>query len=333
MNTIRRAMLLLSVLFVAGPAAARPVRGSTLMVIPARHTIVQFAFDVARLRPAELVAYRDVKGGGYDLYVWDKGARKWIPTGTSAVASGAVFTQTPARTIVIGPETGVPPVVADSVDAYRERRTIESLNLANLVNAMHQELRFDGSEWQWLAKRYGLELKDRNADRRRWGRYGPPGVERETPKRTREEILDALLPWRDGDDDGGSPAPMPGEMFEAQSAPAAEPVAMPAPRPEPVVEAPAPPARQRMVISVPDDSGAPVVREAPVIEEDSDTVAPSMPEPEKGVPVPEALEESFGEQTDAPQVYQPAIDEAMADEDILDEPMVETVPDLAPEDK
>ena len=44
-----------------------------------------------------------------------------------------------------------------------------------IVNDWHKHMLFSAQEWEWIAKRHGLKLKDTNWERRKYGRYGKPG--------------------------------------------------------------------------------------------------------------------------------------------------------------
>ena len=83
MKKIRLFALSLLVITSLGATTARAAKRDAVIVMPGRYTVVQFAFDVARIRPVELVAYD--KGVGDEpllLHVWDAAAADWKPIRT-----------------------------------------------------------------------------------------------------------------------------------------------------------------------------------------------------------------------------------------------------------
>lgn len=166
-----------------------PVTVETVaMVVPARYRIVQLAFDLARLRRITLFSYQpDPSGGAPVMHVWQPDVRAWVSTSIDAFGSGTAMTQLPAHTVLIGEDAELLAELAQACTWGGEMLQISSLDLVTMVNVLNQSLHFSPREWTWLARRYRLELKDLNAERRRYGRYGKPGKPllplRKTPPR------------------------------------------------------------------------------------------------------------------------------------------------------
>jgi len=180
-----RRWILTGVLICVCVAPASAARGDRqpLLVIPARYTVVQFAFDVARLRPVHLVAYdTEGKAGTLLLYVWDGGARKWLSTSLDEYGSGGIFRTRPSRVILVGSDRELPAGLAEASEQGAAVDRIPSMKVVDMVNGLNAVMGFDAQEWRYLAKRYDLQLEDRNAERRRYGRYGPPGGRKAEPE-------------------------------------------------------------------------------------------------------------------------------------------------------
>ena len=172
------------------PVMAAPPSGSTLLVIPARYTVVQFAFDIAQLRSMYLVSYDQPAGTDRVLlYAWDNTRSDWVSVDEADLSSGALFNVQPRRTVLVGDAQTLPASVASAVTARGNPKRIQSLNLADIANGLDSELQFKAREWQWLADRYNFNLEDRNATRRRYGRYGPWGSESSAPGREAQEHM------------------------------------------------------------------------------------------------------------------------------------------------
>jgi hypothetical protein len=200
------------------------VEKQTLIVIPARYTAVQFAFDVARLRPCDLVSYdRVLETKETVLYRWNSGTRAWDKLTAEDYASGAAFKVRPARVIIVGSDEMVPAEVSNTSALCSDVTRIPSLAILTMVNGFNDKLRFDNDEWKWLAGRHNLELSDANAERRKWGRYGPPGAQKQQPV-TPTPAIEAA-PAAQAEPAAAAPA----AKVEAPAAPA--PAATPAPPP------------------------------------------------------------------------------------------------------
>lgn len=146
--------------------------GTTLLVMPSRHTVVQFCFDIARIRSVYMVAYdQPALSKRPMLYAWNNDRADWVAIQAGELASGQLFSVPPARTVVIGGAAIMPKEVADAVASIEVAATVESLNVADMANTLDQVLNFSTSEWSWLGDRFGLELKDQNEDLRHTGRY------------------------------------------------------------------------------------------------------------------------------------------------------------------
>ena len=172
---MRRRVTWLAVLFAvvlsAEARSAARADGPALLIIPSRYTVVQFAADIAGIRSLYLIAYDKDRNGDLVLYIWDEAGAEWITIGLEEFQSGDVLSRTPSVTFLISQQGQTPAGLASGYDNVKH---VQSLNVKDMVNALHAELRFTASEWKGLARRYGLQLEDRNADRRRYGRYGSP---------------------------------------------------------------------------------------------------------------------------------------------------------------
>jgi hypothetical protein len=194
----------------AGSATA----GRTLLVIPARYSVVQFAADITRLRPADMVAY-DTRGeqGEVVVHFWEPSQQSWVLGSLDELRLGARFDAMPSRVVLIGGERDVPPAVLSAVSGLGTTPArVLSLRVVDMVNALNDTLKFTAGEWRWLAKRHQLETVDLNAERRRYGRYGSPGVNKTSPDAGKEDLSAAPVPV---------PALTPTPAVEAPDKPAA----------------------------------------------------------------------------------------------------------------
>ncbi len=167
---------------------------STLLVVPGRYTVVQFALDMTYLRPVTVVAYTHTTNSPAPLiHVWRPGRREWTEVSADMISEGAIFRVKPAAMVLAGEEGELPASLANGCDWCGERYRVSALDIVSLVNTMDECCDFTGGEWKVLAKRYELKLKDRNALRRRYGRYGIP-VSAALPPDRDENLKPVTLP-------------------------------------------------------------------------------------------------------------------------------------------
>jgi hypothetical protein len=173
--------VILSLVLAGTMALAAPRGRPSLLVIPARHTIVQLGMDLVRMRALELVTYQWTPDGKHMvLHVWDGAGRRWLQTDGDGLAGGEVI-MNPAKVVLIAPRGENMDALMPVLDSVGPLMEIRTMALASVMNDLNEVLRFSGREWRWLASRYRLKIQDLNAERRRWGKYGPPGGRRPPP--------------------------------------------------------------------------------------------------------------------------------------------------------
>jgi hypothetical protein len=135
-----------------------------LLVAPARYSVMQVAFDVARRYPSLLVSYQRPDPDPR-LHVWN--GYEWLPLSLEDYQSGAFMQSYPARTFFLG-DDGLLPASLRKVDAWcKDTRQIADLETPSLINEIGQGIPFTPADWRWFAGRYNLTLTDTAADRRK----------------------------------------------------------------------------------------------------------------------------------------------------------------------
>jgi len=146
---------------------------STLVFIPARLKVVAFMQDVYRLRKITLVSYQgNVKSMEPSLYGWNGSV--WKRTTFDDLRAGDAM---PERIIVVGDASITPASVIDFSAQCENGLQIESLDTTVMASAIEKLLLLTPKEVKWLARKQSLVVTDRNAERRRYGRWGKPGSE------------------------------------------------------------------------------------------------------------------------------------------------------------
>lgn len=236
----------------AGKRSGKPA----LLVIPVRYTVVQFAFDIAKLRPTELLAYD--KGMGDEplaLHRWNAGRGDWDPASLEAYSAGELFAATPAQAFLVGSDSDMPGELVEGAAWCPKVTRIESLHVVDLANTISAKLDLSSGEWKWLAKRHRLELQDLNVEQRKYGRYGKPGAKPpEARARKRPNLFAQLFrrSWDEPDPEAGEPVE-PGETeLGMDPEPDWEPVEKPAEVPQD--EAGEPPAETALPVTVVTDA-------------------------------------------------------------------------------
>lgn len=222
----------------------------TVLAIPARNRVVQFSQDIARIRPVYLVSFASKGSAGeMGIYLWNTTTEAWKEISADEFTNGTIFDES-ARTLVwVGTEKDVPSDIPSNPAWATKVERIASLNTADLANGLSGILGFSVTEWRWIAKRYGLTITDLNAERRRYGKYGPPGAKKQPPAPAKTS---GKSPAKEESEDQLKATPIPSDepapVFDVHAvapkadAPAAQ-VSPKAEEPAPVVEPPTPPAR------------------------------------------------------------------------------------------
>lgn len=171
-------VLITMLLFAASGVMAQEAPTPTVLVIPPRYTIVKLGLDMVALRPVLLVSCQEGNAGTV-MHVWNDDPGEWLHLPVDTFRSGEMFRVQPRDIVIVGSDQDVPGLVVDAARALAPVKRVETLNLVSVINALNESLKFDRNEWRWLAGRYNLTLKDLNSERRRYGKYGPPGGSRE----------------------------------------------------------------------------------------------------------------------------------------------------------
>lgn len=172
----RVVLIMLAVLAVQGTSAFASARKvNSLLVVPARSTIVQFAFDIVALRGVSLVSYEKGLSGGAVLYWWNWVASQWQAITTDELADYSFLKTRPDKVYLLGLDRDITPDLAEALAGEPGLVRIKTLNIVQVVNLFNENMRFTQPEWEALARRHNFKIKDWNYDLRRWGRYGPPG--------------------------------------------------------------------------------------------------------------------------------------------------------------
>ncbi|MCX6997788.1 MAG: hypothetical protein NTV49_12050 [Kiritimatiellaeota bacterium] len=164
-------LAVLSVVVALGAAAPARAGGPTLVVAPARYSVLQVGFDLVQRYGVTLVSYRGEAATEKPLlHVWT--GQEWKFIALPDFQSGAFLDQKPAQTVVIGDARMVPAVFAPMAAWAGRQVSIPSLFTDEILNQASKALRFSRGDWDWFAARYNLKLDDTNAALRSDSWYG-----------------------------------------------------------------------------------------------------------------------------------------------------------------
>ena len=188
------------------PAVGFAQGSSTLLVVPARYSVIQVAFDMAQRFPVTVVSYQgDATTEAPVLHAWN--GSEWVALKTEDYEQGSFLQATPARVVVVGDEKLAPPMLTSAVAAWCPQvDNVASVETAPLVNEMGKIFDFSSYDWSWFAKRYNLTLQDQNAERRSKSWYDRPSYEDKWSKSRKQKATE--------------PAPAGMEMAPAEPVPA-----------------------------------------------------------------------------------------------------------------
>ena len=229
----------------------------SVLVVPSRYRVIQLAFDIAALRDVALVSY-DKSDAGKDpvLYRWDVLSSAWKSLTVDEYAVGSFSVTTPSEMILVGSGSDLPAVLIAGASQAKKVSRIESLNVVDMVNSLNKSMKFTPGEWQILSERHGFTYKDKNEERRRWGRYGPPG-ERKAAKKAvavKEDDSDMVVPVCGTGEEKSAFEILETELDSMSPADASKGLELepePEPEDEPIPEADAPVARKSVEVDMP----------------------------------------------------------------------------------
>lgn len=169
-------------------AVASTAMAQELFVAPARYSVLQVLFDIARIRPVGLMSYQgNARSEQPALHAWT--GEEWVPVPLERFRDGSFASVRPRRIALLGDAELLPPVIAE---AAQQLATVvvnwTNLESAAIINAAGRWLEFSTSEWAWFAGRYWMNLVDENAPRRRdsWYYHSHPHLRRELRVRRRD---------------------------------------------------------------------------------------------------------------------------------------------------
>ena len=280
-------LAMLAGLSISQSMAATPGR-VTMLVVPARYSVMQVAFDVCQRHSVVLVSYQgDALSEAPLLHAWN--GREWIKISAEEYANASFLQVTPGEALLVGDEMLLPPVLASSIAGWCPKvTTIPSIDTATLVNTFAKEFSFKQGEWEWFAKRYNLTLNDENAQRRKMSWYDQPVYEDGySPK------VSTWFGLRKGE--GASVQPIMPIVTQPEFAPQpAAPVEVPV-QSEPLpagadaeMDAPAPaPAESEGTVSpLPEEDARNALQAPPPVADDTEVDPPVLTAPSQPVSIP-----------------------------------------------
>ncbi len=239
----------------------------TMLVVPARYSVMQVAFDAASRYPCVLVSYQgDATTEEPLLHAWN--GQEWVRITAADYAAGSFLQVTPSQTVLIGDEKLLPPTLVNSVASWCSRvTTIPSVNTTDLINSFSRIFNFRKDDWAWFSARYNLQLNDVNEDARKKSWYD------------RSSYQDQYS-GRFGRRAGAVNASEPPAIVMPEDAAARAPVVEPAPAHEPEVVPVVNPSEPAPAVVTPEAEAVPAQ-------------APAMTEPTAPVPAVAPVDQNF----------------------------------------
>lgn len=145
----------------------------TVLIVPARPAVLQFAFDLAEMRDITIVSFRGkVNAEKALIHVWQR--NKWQYVAYEDFCSLRFAGRPPKTAIVIGDDQTVPKTLLQDMAWPCKIERMQTLNAADLLNGMDKHFIFSSREWKRLADSYGLKLEDVNEPKRSFNPYNIP---------------------------------------------------------------------------------------------------------------------------------------------------------------
>jgi hypothetical protein len=205
----------------------------SLIVAPARFSVLQVLFDVIDKRSAVLVSYQGEAGTENPvMHVWSGAA--WNPLGLHELQELSFLQRSPDRAVLIGDDDLLPQAISDRLAWMPQLVRIRDLGNATLINELDAVMSWSDYEWRWFAGRYKLDIEDRAATKRKASWYDQPGPLRKNEPARQPPVRELREP---------APVPVTTRVIEQPAVVEPEVIAIPEPPaletpPAPVVEAP-----------------------------------------------------------------------------------------------
>lgn len=172
------AFIALAVMATSDCVTAATATPDSIIVMPARKRVVQLAFQMSRCKDIGMVTYNTSPALATPLiHVWT--GSEWVQITVDEFVQGTFMTGEPKHVFLLGDSTMMPAQMIDAPTWCKDTHKITSLETAALINQIGKVLKFSPRQWTWLAQENGLSVKDQNAERRRYGRWGAPGKEQD----------------------------------------------------------------------------------------------------------------------------------------------------------
>lgn len=146
----------------------------TLIVAPARFSVIQMSFDLIKKRPAVLVSYRGEASTPEPLiYAWN--GTEWVYVSLQDFRDVRFLQDSPKQVVLLGDENTIPKVLKEAAGWAKDPKTVKELDNASLVNEFGRLFNWSSDEWSWFASRYNLKLQDEAEPYRHSSWYDQPG--------------------------------------------------------------------------------------------------------------------------------------------------------------
>jgi hypothetical protein len=161
----------------------------SIIVMPARKRVVQLAFQMASFKDIGLVTYNTNPALREPLiHYWNGNNQEWVQMTMQDFVQGSFMSGDPKHVFLLGDSTITPLKMLDGISWYKDLHRLTTFDTATLINEIGKVVKFSARQWKWLAKENGLEIQDQNAERRKYGRWGAPGKEKDLKPNSLESI-------------------------------------------------------------------------------------------------------------------------------------------------
>ena len=195
----------------------------TLIVAPARYSVMQVAFDLLARTPSVLVSYQS-EGSSTEpvMHAWN--GSEWVLVTLKDYREGNFLQRVPDQAVLIGDEATLPASLVEASGWMANVVRVRDLTTGSLINEFGHILKWRDAEWKWFAKRYNLNLRDESEERRKSSWYDRPG-----PLPDRPRVIERII-------EGPAKEPTPVPVMESDVTPVAPVDVVPAAEPVSAVE-------------------------------------------------------------------------------------------------
>lgn len=143
---------------------SNPPPGVSLLLVPAQPNMIQVGRDMHDMGESLMMSYAlDAEADQPFLHIWD--GQRWLPVSSEKFSSGTFLANSASQVVIVGEQSDqIAYLIEEALNWCPEVLHMENVRVTDLINQLGKVYDFSSSDWEWIAKRYQLQLDDLTKD-------------------------------------------------------------------------------------------------------------------------------------------------------------------------